>query len=270
MRFSERQGIIKPQDILQLDEISPELKNSLWSVFYVGIIQRDRFISGSYNNPGDIHSYARRMWFLFFKQPTDRVPSIPTDIIEVIRSYFYAAHWYEIYDFLEYVINEEFGDEIIPLLNDVLERELSGYRIVGKKLVPVTDAAEVKTLSDVVNNHNSASVREHISTALKHLSNKPNPDTRNAIKEAISAVESIAREIAGTDTNSLGKALTKLEKSSKITKFQKQSFEKLYAYTNGANGIRHAIMEESSVSLAEAKYFIIVCSAFANYLQSIR
>ena len=47
----------------------------------------------------------------------------------------------------------------------------------------------------------------------------------------------------------------------------KTAFEKLYGYTSDANGIRHANgIGEGNSTFAEAKYMLISCSAFINYL----
>ena len=48
----------------------------------------------------------------------------------------------------------------------------------------------------------------------------------------------------------------------------KAAFVKLYGYTSDADGIRHAILDEPNVDFDEAKYMVVVCSAFVNYLAS--
>ena len=50
------------------------------------------------------------------------------------------------------------------------------------------------------------------------------------------------------------------------------SFEKLYAYTNDKRtGIRHALIENTEVpSFEEAKFMIVACSAFVNYIEGKR
>ena len=47
------------------------------------------------------------------------------------------------------------------------------------------------------------------------------------------------------------------------------AFEKLYAYTNNkTTGIRHALMEDTeSPGFDEAKFMLVACSAFVNYLR---
>jgi hypothetical protein len=45
-----------------------------------------------------------------------------------------------------------------------------------------------------------------------------------------------------------------------------EGLSKLYGWTSDAEGIRHALMDEPSLSFAEAKYMLVSCSAFVNYL----
>jgi len=46
----------------------------------------------------------------------------------------------------------------------------------------------------------------------------------------------------------------------------KSSFSSLYGYTNDADGIRHALLEESTLDFDDAKFMLVSCSAFVNYL----
>ena len=49
----------------------------------------------------------------------------------------------------------------------------------------------------------------------------------------------------------------------------KEAFCKLYGYASDEGGIRHAEgMFESNVSFEDAKYFLVSCCAFVNYLIS--
>ena len=64
----------------------------------------------------------------------------------------------------------------------------------------------------------------------------------------------------------LGDALKLLK--DKIHPALKSAFEKLYGYTSDANGIRHANgLGEGNLTFEEAKYMLISCSAFVNYLK---
>jgi len=98
------------------------------------------------------------------------------------------------------------------------------------------------------------------------LSDRNKPDYRNSIKESISAVEYIVGKITGKHT--LGNGLKKLGKV--IPKTLKVAFEKLYAYTNDVGGIRHALNDaKENVTFKEAKFMLVVCSAFINYLDNV-
>jgi hypothetical protein len=106
----------------------------------------------------------------------------------------------------------------------------------------------------------------HIQTALDLFSKRPDPDYRNAIKEAISAIESIALQMSGKKGAGLGHALGALERKAPLHGALRSAFDKLYGYTSDESGIRHAMIEDSKVGFEEAKYMIVACSAFVNYL----
>src|SRR5690606_4111676 len=99
--------------------------------------------------------------------------------------------------------------------------------------------------------------------ALELMSNREEPDYRNSVKESISAVEAACNIIVGENTT-LGQALKRL-KLPDPGAFQ-AGMLKLYGYACDADGIRHALLEKSEIDQAEARYFLVICSAFVNYL----
>ncbi len=157
----------------------------------------------------------------------------------------------------------------IPIYNRLFEKEYVGYRFVGGYITPITDPVEIKAIEDTVSTkHNT--VREHIEKALRLLSDREAPDYANSIKESISAVERMCSIIMGKSTT-LGDALSKLQsKGVPINPQMKIAFDKLYAYTNGASGIRHAgQLDGPDATFAEAKFMLVSCSAFVNYLTEV-
>ena len=40
----------------------------------------------------------------------------------------------------------------------------------------------------------------------------------------------------------------------------------MYGYTNDAEGIRHSLLDEANLRFEDAKYMVVTCSAFVNYL----
>jgi hypothetical protein len=97
------------------------------------------------------------------------------------------------------------------------------------------------------------------------LSKRPDADYRNSIKESISAVEALVREITGESTLNL----KKLDNTGIVLpSVLRKAFELLYGYTNDeSTGIRHALMDDTNAPGAdEAVFMLVSCSAFINYL----
>lgn len=157
----------------------------------------------------------------------------------------------------------------IKILNSTFKRLDYAYRVVDDQIVEITDQEEIVAIEEAV--RQSSTIKTHLSEALKLMSNRQSPDYRNSIKESISAVEALCREITGEST--LGDALRVWEKKGvKIPTFLKSGIEKLYIYTNDKRtGIRHSLMDDTeSPTFDEAKFMLVTCSAFVNYIQGKR
>lgn len=96
------------------------------------------------------------------------------------------------------------------------------------------------------------------------------PDYENSIKESISSVEAMVKIITGDQKAVLTKALDKIEsKGIPIHPQMKEGFKKLYNYTSDQSGIRHSSKEGGvSSTYEEAKFMVVACTAFNNYLLS--
>ena len=73
----------------------------------------------------------------------------------------------------------------------------------------------------------------------------------------------------GDDKATFGKALATLETKFGLHSSLKESFSKLYDYSSDAGGIRHSMLESSvSVDFDDAKFMLVLCSSFINYLRA--
>ena len=89
------------------------------------------------------------------------------------------------------------------------------------------------------------------------------------MKESISAVEALCSVITGETgaQATLGKMLKHLEgKGVVIPQAMKSAYSSLYGYTSDEGGIRHGSMDFKNVPAEDAKYMLVSCSAFVNYL----
>lgn len=66
----------------------------------------------------------------------------------------------------------------------------------------------------------------------------------------------------------LGQLIKKMDDEIGIHPALRTAFSNLYGYTSDAGGIRHAILESDNVGFDEAKFFLVVCSTFTNFVQA--
>ncbi|MCK7559076.1 hypothetical protein MKQ70_30505 [Chitinophaga sedimenti] len=137
-------------------------------------------------------------------------------------------------------------------------------------IAPISNKQEVESIEEAISQTatytplNGCNI--HLRAALEKLSDKVNPDYRNSIKESISAVESIAKKISGRDKDTLAASLNRIKGEIKLHPSLEKAFKELYGYTSDEGGIRHALMESPNCDFEDAKYMLVSCSAFINYL----
>lgn len=278
--FSQRMGITPLKKTIQFESMDTELRYGLWNVLQVCFWEQD-----SYEIAHQLDSIAKKIWFSFFKLPIDTCQSFfIRDIYgrlndncayATCRKYFLdsSTQWWQVYDFVEFIFNEfelseDTKETAIDFLNRMLERENAAYRYVGSQLVAISDENEIKTIETALEDNGNA-VTSHFQSALSLLADRKSPDYRNSIKESISAVESLCGTLAGSNIRKFSDALTELGKISSFHPALKQAFLHLYGYTSDSGGIRHALTEDSEhPSYADAKFMLVTCSAFCNFLRT--
>ncbi|TET38509.1 MAG: hypothetical protein E3J72_03205 [Planctomycetota bacterium] len=264
--FSQRHGYEPIKNIIQIDSMNQELKTGLWNCFFK-LFWNDPIQSGG-GRTKQQYSLGTSLWEDFFKLELDTCPG-GGNLFREIKNSFASFSWNRVYDFLEFVIpvflNSASRDKFINGCNRVLERENSAYRFIGNQITPISDDAEINTIEEGLS-ISQKGARNHLGRSLELLSDRENPDYRNSIKESISAVESICQIIANDKNATLGKALKVVEDRIPIHGALKSAFDKLYGYTSDENGIRHALLDESTSEFEDAKFMLVSCSAFINYL----
>ena len=273
--FSERKGLKPISETVQTNSMTTELRNSLWNALHIAIWSEAGFLYGRQGGLGEIDTFSEQFWFRYLKKPIDERPSYGyTDhagrILKIIRDEFFACGWNEVYDFLEFVVSAftRSKPRLPDFLNKVLEREMAGYRFIDGHAVDIVGEQEREMLEQALADTKFSGVASHLARALELLADRTNPDYRNSIKESISAVEAMARIVAASPKATLGDALKALEKSGKLHTALKDGFSSLYGYTSDEQGVRHAMLTEPNLSQADAKYFLLSCTSFVNYLKS--
>jgi hypothetical protein len=275
--FSERMGLRKPKT-QQLDEVDEELRVSLWNAVFA---YRTSLSRQPGQNPYYFEKFlVEEVWAKLLKLPLDQIPQASTGsqsirlFWDIIRQWYFdkQRQWHELYDFIEflggYTLNEETFTRFVDEVNRGLETENSGYRFVRGRIAPITNAIEVQAVRDAIRPMKAAlsPVSAHIEKALEHLSDKTAPDYRNSMKESISAVEAVCKLIAGTPDVTLKPALNRTVSELNINRTLQEGIQKIYGYTSDADGIRHSLKDMKHPAQEDARFLLIACSAFVNYV----
>lgn len=267
-RFSQRIGAVDVPTIVQMESMSDALRNSIWN-FVVSLF--DEREAGWW---AITESSAQ----FFFKVPVDDLPGYNNRRREWIKDRFYAMPWYEVHDYAEFIAQNcervqryprTRRDRIENVFNHIFSEELSGYRFVAGELAPISGPEEVAAIEgalSVTSRSGLTGAHAHITAALQLLAKRPDPDYRNSVKESISAVEALAKQLGTTESQGLAGALDELGKKMPLHGGLRAGLLSLYGYTSDEGGIRHAMLEESNVGYDEAKYMAVACSAFVNFL----
>lgn len=276
MRFSERYGYKNVREIVQIDSMDELLRNALWSLLKIFVWDqvRDTGPYGTYLSSlsnQEIQTLCKRLWFAYFKKPLDQLDDDWNKVYTKLRRHFFECEWYEVYDFIEFVANNyerhQFKDQFIETCNLSLEKEISAYRFVDDLIARITEQQEVEEIEQALNEARGPE-QTHLRRALELLSNRESPDYRNSIKESISAVESLTATITGANKGTLGQLIKKLEDKIGLHPALITAFSNLYGYTSDKGGIRHALLEAETIRFEDAKFFLVVCSAFVNFVKA--
>ena len=257
--FSERYGYI--QKPLQFETMSSALKNRIWNIYSCEICTDiDEYDSHYLEEILDCLG-------LPFENVYDALGVLSN--LKELKKWFDSAEWYRIYDFVEiYMAFLPPKDQVNARkdFNNVLQQENAGYRVSGVHVIPITNEGELQCIEEAQETI-YRSVNIHFQKAAELYSKRPVPDYENTIKEAISAVEAMCCIITDNKKETLGDALKKLEsKGIKLHKALQNAMRNLYGYTSDESGIRHGSIDFAEASIEDAKYMLITCSAFVNYL----
>ncbi len=279
--FSDRNGI-KPENAeIQLKDFDERTR-----VQFVNMVSRlyQNIYEDIYYRKEPVQNFFRFIWGEVYSQQVDARKIYDDDsffknLYETIMKDEYdavltllesIARYWDSYLKHIYYQNWKFGSlTVYAYMNIVFKKEYVGYRFIDGYISPISDEEEIQAIEGALANP-YYSVREHITKANRLLSDRDKPDYENSIKESISAVEAICEVLTGVQGKeaSLGKLLKKLEDNGVVIHSGlKSAFNVLYGYTSNANGIRHAgDIGGPASTFEEAKFMLVACSAFINYL----
>lgn len=272
MTFSERLGFREFSEIIQKDSISEPLQNRIFNLVYDSFSNLDASRQASF-----YQLYKLIMTEYYKKAYSDILDSeYYADVyFNEIKEQILIRPWYEIYDFLEFLLRFE---ELIltkqdsKKLNKILNEEKSAYRLSDSRIfIPIIDDLSLTTIDTSLNSNGSFQhAQEHLLKSVQLLGLKKATDYNSIIRKSIDAVESCFIEVSKLDPgkkNTLGSAVKEIKKIYPTLNMDFfKPFEQLYGFASN-NGIRHPGNEKTIESdLADTILVLTTCSAMLNYL----
>jgi hypothetical protein len=269
-RFSERYGYKPIRDQIQKESVDDQTRTFLWNYLKIALWEEWQPYDYVWTpHSQSVNQLMRRMWIHHFGAPLDGLPAFDPwetqGAYAIVKRHFMTCKWFEVYDFLEFVVQNWSGggeEKIAEGINSILEKHTCAFRFIGKKITPITDESELNTIDEAACKAPDA-VKLHIKRAVELLSDRSAPDYPNSIKEAVSAIEALCQIITSDKKASLGKLLGKIDG---LHPAFKSALSNMYGFTSDAEGIRHALLDEPTLSFTDAKFFLVQAAAFINYI----
>lgn len=272
-QFSERYGYQRANPDFQRESVDRQLRTDLWNVLNIAVWRHweESDYAGRTDKTRRIDELIAKIWIAHLRLDYDALspfrPHSEFGSYLSLKNRFMVCQWYAVYDFLEFLVqnlDEIFNPRQLTVrVNQVLEKQNTAYRFVERNIMEITDDTEIRAIEEAISLPDSP-IRGHLQRALELLSDRKAPDYRNSIKESISAVEAACRLVTGKHKATLADALKCLPN---LHPALDKSLQSLYGFTSDEYGIRHSLLDESSLTYADAKFMLVSCSAFASYLR---
>ena len=268
-RFSQRVGERAPFNS-GLEDASQNLRVATWNKLHELLLPTSQDQWRAYQRR------ASRIWD-FLGWATDEVSIHAFDARRTLKAYWFdKSDWHEFFDLFEFgviLIASEMGAHragFFEIFNVVLEEQGCAYRFIAEELAPITNPIEMSEVSTAAES-SIASVAQHIRAALSLLPPNAELSPRNSVKESISAVEAALKHLTNNPSADLTSALSAFERRyGPMHPALRGGLVKLYGYTSDEKGIRHALVDEAvAITVDDARFMLVTCSAFANYLVAL-
>lgn len=275
--FSDTSGIAPRNTTIQLYDFNEDTRTKISNALFIKLQPELDRIEISFNESDTISAvFCRDILDNLFLESCALKKNQKyswRDVFEKIQKALKENTFNEVLDVVEYCCDWiskhiDLGKKgVYKDFNKLFEQEYVGYRFIKGKIVAISDQIEIDTVEKACRNRYKG-CKAQIQKALDFLADRKKKDYKNSIKESISAVESICKIITNDENASLGQALKKLKQNGVIipTNLEK-AFHHLYGYTSNHGGIRHSEwITVSKVEFEEARFILVTCSAFVNYL----
>lgn len=291
--FSQRYDYEPLPQPMRLEELSDDLRREIWN-FMRGFLTvfRKQDVFGEYSfKSTEIRKVIEHVLGKLLKLPEDEIRTDHGGAMSQFKEVIERAPFNKVLDLIEIIADiqndqiessgtvtrhsDEFimsKERFIDCVKHQFDQYAAAYWLDTSQLpfqfFPRSSKEQGETIQQAIKTIRKSGMEgaaTHLRQAARHINDQQFADS---IRESINAVESVARRIAPSE-NTLGGALKSLEKKGLLKNKQlKQGFEKIYAYTNSEESVRHSLVFQDSadVELDEAIFMFGACASFAAYL----
>lgn len=267
--FSQRNGFKEAPPQLQLGEVSEELRRLVNYYIHLEIDRETGYTHGRYflaswrRVTSDIH-------VVFLGSDVSSYDSDVSKWVRRIESLIKQSTIEQLFDFIEFVYRHpKCSSELRLELGQAFVQCRAAYRFIDNQLVAIGSDQQATVFLDAIGRAEAAgelAARQHLVSAGKELAQG---NWAGSVRESIHAVEAMVVKLA-PEKNTLGAALSMLEKEGHVHGGLKNAFSALYGWSSDEEGVRHALVFKNAASVDEtdALFMLGACSSFVSYLVS--
>jgi hypothetical protein len=251
-------------------EAGTPLRKSLWNLLY-------RVISSSDHSRTAWGAILRGSCLAFFKETIDDQPTADNEASRgALKDLFFRLPDYRVYDLFEFLLtNDRAGMKEVDRkllrrgLNRVLDEEGAPVRFLRDRFLPLPDELALDAVATAEENlslFDLAAASLQLQSAVAYLSRRPDPASAEAVREAVFAVASVVRTLAGASgevaMGTVAPVAGRLGFSPELC----QGIDGLLRYCHSRSGLPGAGKTDKPVDLAEATFLVVCCSSVVNLL----
>ncbi|WP_127904010.1 AbiJ-NTD4 domain-containing protein [Solirhodobacter olei] len=268
LNYSQRNGLLPIPEQLKLEQVSSEFRRLIHYALDQEIHRVARHGAMSAHFDREWHRVAQDLHVRFFGKPISSFENNPSKLNRELEHSIAKVRYDELFNIIEFFAKHRGCTEQVKTdLAQAFVDARTAYRLKDGLVIAVGTNEQAQALLRAIDDaegSNNLGARQHLIDAGKKLADA---DWVGSVRESIHAVEAAAISFAPGET--LGPALTELERRGKLHGGLKKAFGALYGYTSDKKtGVRHANVygEDEAVDETDALFMLGACASFVSYL----
>ena len=262
-RFSDRLGVRRPSEGLVFESVPKSLRAAFLNLL--------RSLGNQVTN-WNWKAVYRILEAAIDKWTPDTMYTVNVNTIDKLLD---GCTWYEFFDLVEKVVEilepePEYQAAFINEFNEALLRNYVGYEIRDARVerVGAREAeAVIAEARGILRDPDFAGPDDQFQKAIGFFNQRPKPDVENCVKDAVGAVEALARILLNDASILLSDAVKEIGKHKRVHRTLQKLVENLYAYRGDAEGVAHGKTgAKTSVTEADAEFVLHTSAACIVYL----